>query len=398
MSIDRSFSPGAPAPDVLVVGAGVIGASVAWHLAARGARVQVVDAGDAPGAGSTGRATGGFRAQFSTAVNVRLSLLAREKLRRFGEDTGGDPGMRPVGYLFLAHDAAARDAFRAARAVQHACGLTEAVELTPDEAARLNPHVELDGAVAAAWCPSDATIRPLQILAGYLDDAVRRGARARWRTRVTALERGVDGRIARVRTSAGDLTPDVVVNAAGAWAAPLAAMAGVALPVRPVRRQIAVASPTPGLDDGFPMTIWTSDAFHLRVRDGRPLLNWPVDTPSPSGDPTDLGLHRPWLADVWRKATARVPALRASGLDDAAHWAGLYEMSPDKTVLFGFDPACANLLLVNGSSGHGVMHAPALGQLAAELLLDGAATSLDVTPLRPTRFREDDAQPVSDLL
>jgi sarcosine oxidase subunit beta len=165
-----------------------------------------------------------------------------------------------------------------------------------------------------------------------------------------------------------------------------------------VRRQIAVATPARGLDDDFPMTIWTSDAFHLRVRDGRALLNWPVDTPSPGGDATDLTLHRPWLADVWQKATARVPALRQASLDDDAHWAGLYEMSPDKTVLFGFAPTCPNLLLVNGSSGHGVMHSPALGQLAAELLLDGAATSVDVWPLRPTRFAEGDALPVSDLL
>ena len=388
------------APSVLIVGAGVVGASVAWHLTTRGVRdVLLLDAGDAPGAGSTARATGGFRSQFATAPNVRLSLLAREKLRRFADDTGGDAGYRTTGYLFLAHDASALAAFREARAVQHACGVTEAVELTPDEAAARNPHVLLDGAVGAAWCPTDGTIRPLGILRGYLDDALRRGARVRWRSPVRDLTRGADGRITRVQVDGESWTPDVVVNAAGPWAGELARLAGVSLPVRPVRRQIAVTQPVPApMDDGFPMTIWTRDAFHLRVRDGRALLNWPVDTPSTDGDPWDLTLHRPWLDAVRAFTDARVPALRDVPLDDASHWVGLYEMSPDKTLILGVDAACPNLVLANGSSGHGVMHAPAVGQLVAELIVDGHASAVDVHPFRPSRFAEGDAHPVSDLL
>ncbi|MDF1503253.1 FAD-dependent oxidoreductase [Roseisolibacter sp. H3M3-2] len=387
------------APEVLVVGAGVVGASVAWHLAARGADAVVLDAGAGPGAGSTARATGGFRHQFATAPNVRLSVLARERLRRFADDTGGDAGFRAVGYLFLAHDAAALAAFRAARAVQHACGVADAAELTPEAAAALNPHVDLDGAVGAAWCPSDGTFRPMQILRRYLDDAERRGARVRWEARVSRVERDAGGRVTRVHAGAESWAPRVVVNAAGPWAAGVAALCGVDLPVRPVRRQIAVTAPVPApLDDGFPMTIWTRDAFHLRVRDGRALLNWPVDTPGAGGDPWDLTLHRPWLDAVRAFADARVPALRGVPLDDAAHWVGLYEMSPDKTLILGVDPACPNLVLANGSSGHGVMHAPATGLLASELALDGRATTLDARPFRPTRFAEGEAFPVSDLL
>lgn len=384
---------------MLVVGAGVVGASVAWHLAAGGARdVVVLDPGGAPGAGSTARATGGFRAQFATACNVRLSVLARAKLRRFADDTGGDAGFHAVGYLFLAHDAGALAEFRRAHAVQRACGMNDAELLAPEQAAALNPRVELDGAVGASWCPADGTIRPMQILAGYLADAERRGVRVRWRRRVDRVERGAGGRVTRVHAGAESWAPDVVVNAAGPWAAAVAALAGVALPVRPVRRQVAVAHPAPGLDDGFPMTIWTRDAFHLRVRDGRALLNWPVDTPAPNGDPFDTTVYRPWLDEVWARARARVPALRAAALDPAAAWCGLYEMAPDKTLIFGFDDACPNLLLANGASGHGVMHAPAVGQLAAELLLAGAATACDPAPYRPQRFREGAAHPVSDLL
>ena len=384
------------APDVLVGGAGVIGASVAWHLAARGVTgVAVLDAGAAPGAGSTARATGGYRGQFSTAVNVRLSLESRRKLLRFRDEVGTDPQYRQVGYLFLCDGPAHLDAFREARAVQHACGLHEAVEIGVAEAAALAPHARLDGVAGAAWCPTDGTIRPMEILRGYLAGVERAGVPVHWGARVTGVERDAGGRIVAVESTAGRFTPGQVVNAAGAWAGGVAALAGVDLPVRPARRQIAVAVGH-GLPDDVPMTIWARDAFHLRVRDGQALLNWPVDTPA--GHPFSLDLHRPWVEATWAMARERVPAMSHARLDDTAHWVGLYELSPDKTVILGHDPACPNLLLVNGSSGHGVMHSPALGHLAAELLVDGHATLLDVRPLRPTRFAEGDAHPVNDLL
>lgn len=375
----------------------MIGASVAWHLQQRGARdVLIVDASSGPGEGSTGRATGGFRAQFANTINVQLSLLSRAKLHRFADDTGTDAGFCSVGYLFLLDESAALDAFRDARAIQHAAGLTEATELTLSEAQRINPLVEMDGVIGAAWCPTDATIRPMQILRGYLDAARRGGVRVQWNAAVQGMTRNADGRITHVTVDGERIAVEMVVNAAGAWAAPIAAMAGFDLPVRPTRRQIACTEPLTTLDDSFPMTIWARDAFHLRVRDGRALLNWPVDTPR--DDPFALDVDQPLVDAVWAVAQQRVPSLRASALDPAAHWVGLYEMSPDKTVILGRAPGCANMLLVNGSSGHGVMHSPILGQLVAELICDGAAQSLDVRPLRPERFAEGDALPLSGML
>ena len=384
-------------PSVVIVGAGVMGASVAWHLASRGCRdIVLIDRGAEPGAGSTGRATGGFRAQYATAVNVRLSLLAREKLRRFAEEVGGDCGYSPDGYLWLASSQAELDVLREARVIQHAEGLAEARAVALDDIAAINPAVRLDGIVGGAFCPTDGFIRPLGILRGYLDAAARLGARVEWGVEALGLERGPSGRAAGVRTGRGVLAGDLVVNAAGAWAGEFARACGLDLPVTPLRRQVAVSEPTRVLPAGMPMTIFTGDGFHLRVRDGRVLLLWP--TPGVPGAPFSTTVDEPWIDAVAAKASQRVPALAPVAVDRGASWAGLYEMSPDKHAILGRAPGCENLFLVNGSSGHGVMHAPALGHLLAEIALDGKATTLDTSPLDPDRFAEDRLNPVSELL
>jgi sarcosine oxidase, subunit beta len=384
-------------PDVVIVGAGVMGASTAWHLASMGCRdVLLIDRGGRPGAGSTSRATGGFRAQYATAINVRLSLLAREKLRRFAEQVGGDCGYEPFGYLWLASGRAALEALDAARAVQHAEGLHEAAAVTPADITRLNPAVSLDGIVGGAYCPSDGFIRPSGILDGYLDGACRLGAQVWWGVEATGIERGHDGRAAGVTTAKGRIDAGVIVNAAGAWAGQLASAAGVELPVVPLRRQVASTAPTGVLPRDMPMTIFTDDGFHLRVRDGRVLLLWP--TPGVPGDPWATPVDDRWVHQVGARASARVPPLVNVPIDRAACWAGLYEMSPDRHAILGEAPGCSGLYLINGSSGHGVMHAPALGQLLAEIVLHGRATTLDVRALRPSRFAEGDPNPVSELL
>jgi sarcosine oxidase, subunit beta len=382
---------------VAVVGGGVIGASVAYHLAVRGARdVVVLDRGAAPGEGSTGRATGGFRAQFGSAINVRLSLLAREKLLRFSQEIGADPGYLAAGYLWLAGSEAELADLRAGRALQRAEGLHEAAEVDPEEIVRLNPALRLEGVIGGTFCPTDGFIQPRRILDGYLAAARRCGVRIEWQTEVRGFDQRGDGRIVAVETSHGTIGVDAVVNAAGAWAAPLARMAGVDLPVSPLRRQVAITTPCELLPAMMPMTIFAWDGFHLRVRDGRVLLLQP--TPGVPGRPFDIRVDPEWIDAVTETAQRRVPVLRGATIDRPGCWAGLYEVSLDKHAILGAAPACGNLFLVNGSSGHGVMHAPALGQLLAEIICDGTASTLDVTALRPSRFDEGAPNPVSGLL
>jgi sarcosine oxidase subunit beta len=382
---------------VAVIGGGVMGASVAYHLAAAGQRdVLVLDRADGPGAGSTGRATGGFRAQYGTAINVRLSLLARAKLEAFRDQTGVDPGYVRAGYLWLAVSQAELDALAAGRQVQHAEGLHEAMAVTAEDIRRINPAIRLDGIVGGAFCPSDGFIRPLQILDGYLAAGARLGVRVAWGVAVIGFRRGSDGRIQQVETSDGPIAIDAVVNAAGPWAATVADLAGAPIPLTPLRRQIVPTVSCDLLPPDMPMTIWAGDGFHLRVRDGRVLLLWP--TPGAPDRPFDISVDQSWIAAVTTMAHDRVPRLRSVSVDAAAAWAGLYEMSPDKHAILGAAPACPNLYCINGSSGHGVMHSPALGQLLAEIMCDGHASTLDVGCLAPDRFARGDLLTVSEVL
>jgi len=383
------------AADAVVVGAGVIGASCAVHLARAGLRVIVVDRAAAPGGGSTARATGGFRAQYGTAINVRLSLLAREQLRSFRDDTGVDPGFQPVGYLWLATSAVNLAELRTANALQRREGLDDAVMVGPAELPALNRFIAPAGIVGGAWCPSDGVMRPMEILRGYLEHGARLGVVVRWGEPAIALERGAADRITAVVTTQGRYPAGLVVNAGGAWASPIARLVDVELPVSPLRRQVAITVPTEVLPATMPMTIW-DDGFHLRVRDGRVLLLRP--TPGDPADPWSDRVDPAWLDDIAACAPVRVPVLRDAPLDWPRAWAGLYEMSPDHHAVLGWATGCPNLLLVNGSSGHGVMHAPALGLLAAEIAVLGGARTLDVHPLRPSRFAEADPVRGSALL
>jgi sarcosine oxidase, subunit beta len=382
---------------VAVIGGGVMGASVAYHLALRGWRdVLILDRGAGSGEGSTGRATGGFRAQYATAINVRLSLLAREKLCRFEAETGVDPDYARCGYLWIGADEREVAELRAGQRVQHAEGLDEAVTLGVDDVLQLNPALAPEDIAGGVFCPTDGFIRPLRILEGYLAAGGRLGVRAAWGTPATGFALGANGAISAVLTPRGPIAVAAVVNAAGPWAAGVAAWARVELPVTPLRRQVAATVRCDLLPETMPMTIFAGDGFHLRVRDGRVLLLRP--TPGVEGRPFDDSVDPAWVREVTATAHRRVPVLQKAAIDPAACWAGLYEMSPDKHAILGLAPGCDNLFLVNGSSGHGVMHAPALGQLLTEIMSDGAATSLDVTALRPTRFAEGAPNPASGLL
>jgi sarcosine oxidase subunit beta len=373
--------------DAVVIGGGVVGCSVAYHLARAGMQgIIVLDRGS----GSTERATGGFRAQFASDINVRLSLVSLEKLLRFADETGVDPGYQPCGYLFIASAAQQLERLREALAVQRTAGYTQARELSADEVLTHNPHLAPDGILGGTFSQTDGFLRPTEIQRGYREAAIRLGVRF-FQASARQL-RKLGTRLVAVETDGDTLACGAVVNAAGPWAAEVARMAAIELPIVPLRRQVAVTAVTDALPEPMPMTVF-ADGFHCRVRDQRVLLLQPSP---PAQDAYDVSVDPSWVESVLASGRARLPSLRDVPL--ASSYAGLYEMSPDEHAIIGFAEGVDNLLLVNGSSGHGVMHSPALGQLSAEILTLGRARSLDTSELRPTRFREGRPNPIRTLL
>jgi sarcosine oxidase, subunit beta len=373
--------------DVIVLGGGIIGSSVAYFLARAGAKVLVLEQDTQPpqdqsASSSAARATGGFRVQYGTDINVRLSLLAREVLAGLEFETG----YQPFGYLFLATTPHELASLEHALMVQRAAGLTVSSLVTPSEVAALNPALNLEGVLGGSYCPWDGFIRPLVLRRGFEVGATEHGAEFRYAQ--NAKLEVQHGRVV-VRSNGELLEATAIVNATGAWAGTL----GLDIPVIPEKRQIAETVATTVLPPEMPMSIFCDTGFHLRVRDGRVLLLRP--SPVRSSHAFDLSPDLDWTAPMLAEAHSRVPALR--GIEVARVWAGLYENSPDKHAIFGRHPEFENLYLVNGASGHGTMHSPAFGLLMSELIVQGK-TSLDIHILRPERFLEGQAIQGNSLL
>lgn len=365
---------------VVVIGGGVMGASTAYHLAARGCRdVVLLESQPFYCQGATGKCAGGIRYQFSTAINVRLSLLSLPMLDRFEEEIGQPIGLRRDGYLLLATNERDVATFQRNVALQHSLGVpTE--WLTGDEVRRRVPQLAADDVLAATFHDRDGLADPHGVVAGYISAARRLGVRAFTDTPVTGID-VVAGRISSVHTPTGHIACETVVNAAGPWAALIGTMAGVDLPVTPVRRQMLTTSPLPQLAPDFPFVIDFARSLYFH-REGEGILTGmsnPHQTPG-----FDESVDDAWELIHLEAAVERLPLLAHAGLQ--ARWAGLYEVTPDAHPIIGTVPDVAGFVVVTGFSGHGFMHGPIAGLLAAEIILDGHASTLDISDLSYERF------------
>jgi sarcosine oxidase subunit beta len=369
----------APPADVVIIGGGVMGMSAAYHLATRGARVTLLEAEPMFGTGSTALNAGGFRHQFSTAVNIELSRLSLALLGRFEEEFEQAVGYNPCGYLFLLDSERDVAAFRANVALQHAHGIMTQW-LTPAEAGRLAPQVNLEGIVAATFYDKDGLVDPSAVLQGYVRGASRAGVTLRSGVRVTGA-RVTSGVIEALRTSAGDVAGGTFLLAAGAWSGEVGRAIGVDVPVVPIRRQIAVTSPIPGLTKAFPFVIDFSRSLYFHYEGGA-ILTGMSNHDEPAAFNT--AVDEAWRERHVEAAMQRLPLLAES--DIAHEWAGLYEVTPDDQAIIGRLPHLANLYACTGFSGHGLMHGPAAGLVVAEEILDGAAHTVDIAPLRWRTF------------
>lgn len=371
--------------EVVVIGAGVMGASIAYHLAARGCTdVVILEKDELEISGSTARSAAGVRHQFSTEVNVRLSLYSIERLKHFNEEIGGHAGLRQVGYLFLIDDPTAWEQYQRSAAMQQRLGARVEL-LTPAEAGRFIPQTRIDDLVGATFGPDDGYCDPHGIALGYLNRARQLGARLLRATAATGF-RITNDRVTAVETTSGPISCAFAVNAAGPWAGEVAALAGLDVPVRPYRRIVYVTDPFPLIDGAIPMTIDVGSGFYLR-KEGNSILFGKSNLDEPPSH--NLMVDWAWLDAVLDAGLARFPILERAGLAEKRCWAGSYEITPDHAPILGRHPALLNYVDASGFSGHGIMHSPATGLLIAEEILDGRARTINIDELRITRFQRD---------
>jgi sarcosine oxidase subunit beta len=369
---------------VVVAGAGIVGASIAWHLTEAGCSdVLLLERESHQGWGSTGKSMGGVRAQFATDVNVRLSLHSIPFYARFEERVGAPCGYKPHGYLFVATTERHMGYLRANAARQRELGLQGVDLLDRDGVRCLAPMLREDDVVGGSYCPTDGFVDPHSAMTGFTDGALARGARLRKRTAAMAIEvRG--GRVTGVRTDQGFVSAEHVVIAAGAWAAPLAATAGISLPVVPRRRMLVPTEPIAGVPERLPMVIDMGTGFHFRPEGRGLLLAWDDATAPPCEEPV---FDPAFVERILEVAAARVPSFADLPVNPSKGWAGLYEVTPDKHAILGAVPGVDGLWLACGFSGHGVMHAPATGHVLANLVLHGRCDTIDWSALCFDRFR-----------
>jgi sarcosine oxidase subunit beta len=372
--------------DVVIIGSGIVGSSVAYHLAEQGCtNVLVVEREAHQGKGSTGKSMGGVRAQFSTDVNITMSRYSIDFFSRFDEVMEHPADYRAHGYLFCATNERHLDYLKTNRERQIQLGVKNVELVSPEDIARFVPQLRVDDIIGGTFCQTDGFVDPHSVMMGFMLKAREHGVRLWLDTEVTGIEVGAANtrRLTGVMTTRGFVSTPIVVNAAGPWAAGVAKLAGATLPVEPLRRQLVPTEPFDGLPQRFPMVIDMSTGFHFR-REGKGILlawNDPEETP---GFKTDFDPR--FVEKILIRAADRVPSLAEAEVNPRRAWAGLYEMTPDHHAIIGPAPDVEGLYFVNGFSGHGVMHSPASGRVTADLILHGRSELLDASLLGIERF------------
>ncbi|MFI5696710.1 NAD(P)/FAD-dependent oxidoreductase [Kribbella sp. NPDC051586] len=367
------------AADVVIVGGGVMGTSIAFHLAEAGVERIVLLEKDQLGSGSTCKAAGGVRANFSDEVNIALGARSLDAFARFGERPGQEIDLHQVGYLFLLDTHEQVELFRESTELQNRLGQPTRM-LSVEEAVALAPICSADGLVGACFSPTGGHCTPESVVLGYATAARRRGASLVTGCEVVGLD-AVGNQLTAVRTNRGTVRTRAVICAAGAWSAELAAAVGVELPVTPLRRQIVVTEAIDGLPANLPMTIDFGTTFYFH-REGPGLL---VGMSDPDEQP-GFYLNRTdtWIPRLTETMARRAPTLLDIGLTGG--WAGLYEVTPDHNALIGEASGVSRFLYATGFSGHGFLQGPAVGEVIRDLYL-GREPVVDISPLDAGRFQ-----------
>ena len=367
--------------DIVIIGGGVMGASAAYHLAKRGMKnIVLLEREEFFGTGATGRCAGGVRYQFSTEINVRLSLESLPMIECFKEEIGQDVNYRQCGYLLIATNEKDTNAFKHNVEMQNRLGVQTEL-LSGDEVRARLPLMKFEDAIAGTFNPKDGIVDPNSVVAGYIGAAQKLGVKALTRVEVTGI-RVLGGEVEAVTTSQGHIQTRRVLNAAGPWAGLIGQMAGVPIPIVPIRRQMFTTNPLKEIPEDFPFVIDFAQSLYFH-REGDGLLIGMSNQNEKPG--FDQSVDEEFELENFDAALERLPLLERAGR--ASHWAGLYEVTPDAHPIFGGSPV-KGFTMCAGFSGHGFMHGPVAGKLMSEYILDGEFSTLDVSMLDLARFEE----------
>ena len=365
----------------MIIGGGVMGASAAYHLARRGFKnIVLLEKEEFFGTGATGRCAGGVRYQFSTEVNVRLSIESLPMIERFKEEIGQDVNYSQCGYLLIATNEKDTATFKRNVELQNNLGVPTRLLSGEDVRSRL-PLMKFDDAICGTFNQNDGIVDPNSVVAGYINAAQKLGVRALTNTEVTRLTIS-GGQVEAVETNRGSVQTRMVLNAAGPWSGLIGRMAGVQIPIVPLRRQMFTTNPLKEVPEDFPFVIDFARSLYFH-RDAEGLLIGMSNQNEKPGFDQNVDEEFEFLN--LEAAIERMPLLENASR--ASHWAGLYEVTPDAHPIFG---GCAlkGFTICTGFSGHGFMHGPVAGRLMAEYIVDGKFSTLDVSMLDLARFEE----------
>ncbi len=377
----------APLPasaSVVIVGGGVIGTSAAFHLAEAGVDVVLLER-EQLGSGSTCRAAGGVRAQFSDALNIEIAQRSLRAFREFARRPGWEIDFKQVGYLFVLSRESDVAVFERNVELQNDYGVPSRI-LSPAQARELCPLLAGGDILAAAFSPEDGHLTPEAVVQGYAHGARALGAHIRVGCEVLDISSS-GGEITEVITTHGAIRTGTVVCAAGAWSRSCGEMVGVELPVTPLRRQVLFTEPISDLSRHLPMTIDFASSFYFH-REGPGVLLGMSDPEEKPGFVTETSDD--WIPRLIEIASRRAPRIADAGIRGG--WAGLYEMTPDHNAIIGEAAGASRFLYATGFSGHGFLQGPAVGEIVRDLVL-GRQPPVDVGPLGVERFDAEALRP-----
>lgn len=367
--------------DVVIIGGGVIGASILYNLAKGGCKNAILLEKELLASESTGKSAGGFRQQFSTPINIQMSKLSVEIFEKFNDEMDQSTLFHQKGYIFIANSDEQLALLKRNVKLQTSLGVDVRL-INNDELKELVPDINTDDVVGATYCPTDGYTDPYEVAQGYARQARRLGAKIREKTPVTAINVS-HGKVVSVETEKGTISTPIIVNSAGPWSGEIGKMANLDLPIKPYRRQIFTSGPfKPFKEKGYRMPMVVDPSGVYMRSEGDCILMGLAD----KNEPTSFNQNVDWdfLEKMVVPAVERINIFEDLEINNG--WAGLYDTTPDHHAILGKVPELEGFILAAGFSGHGFMHSAAVGVTIAELILHGKATSVDISPLHLNRF------------